>query len=464
MNPLFNPIFLARIAKSYLFDVDRLKRSGKEEIRKYQDRCVRRVIKYAFNVPIYHRKYKKAGIYPDDIRGVKDIERLPFITKKDFRNKDPYLLLPLGSKVEKYHRVSTSGSTGEPVTLYCDSYSIFRTFIGFIRMIKEHNISWRKTRMAIIADLSRGSVEEAYFSRVALPSLRSLFPLENLKAFHVGEKPEFLIKKLESFDPEFLGGYPGVIKILSILKKQGFGKDLNPRIIATSGAIVDDYTRRYIEKAFKAKLFDVYSATECNPMAFQCKNGHYHIHSDFVYMEFMSPKEKESISGDGGNVIITRLFGGGTPVVRYTGISDFVVPSQEESECEISSPIIQEIGGRRVDSIVLPNGRMIPPLSFTGIPYKVMQDFNTDKIQQFQIIQQSLKEIDILLVIDKNLRNVGPSVDKIFKEIKKRYKQKIGNSVEINVKEVDRINTVRPGSVTPPPVVISKVSQDQYER
>ena len=44
--------------------------------------------------------------------------------------------------------------------------------------------------------------------------------------------------------------------------------------------------------------------------------------------------------------------------------------------------------------------------------------FNTDKIHQFQIIQHSIKEIDILIVIDENLRHVGPKVDEIFKEIK----------------------------------------------
>ena len=88
-----------------------------------------------------------------------------------------------------------------------------------------------------------------------------------------------------------------------------------------------------------------------------------------------------------------------------------------------------------------------------------MLKFNTQKIEQFQIIQQNLKEIDILIVIDEKLRNVGPKVSEIFDEIKKQYVNKLGQDVNITIKEVDKIIAVRPGSATPPPIVISKVDR-----
>jgi len=459
MNPLYNPVFLGKIAKSYLVDVNRVWRSNEEEIRRYQDNSLRQVVKFAYTVPLYHTKYHEAGIHPNDIRGIHDIEKLPLVTKKDLRGKPAELLLPAKANVATYSMVSTSGSTGEPVTLYSDPYTIFRTFIGFVRMIREHDVNWRKTRMALIADLSPDSAEDAYFRRTALPSLRSFFTLDNMKAFHVGEKPEKLIKDIEAFNPEFIGGYPEMLKILALLKRQGKGKTLEPRSIATSGAIVDEHTRECIEKAFNTKLFDVYGATECSPMAFQCKQGNYHIHSDFVHMEFMDPKEKEASSGDGGNIIITRLFGRGTPIVRYTGINDFVVQSQRRCTCGMHTPLIEKIEGRSVDCIILPNGEFVPPSSFTGIPHKVMHMFHTDKIEQFQIIQQSVHEVDILLVIDEQLRNVGPKVDELVKEIKKQFEKKFGKAITITVREVDRIQMTRPGSAIPPPFVISKVNQ-----
>ena len=458
MNPLLNPIFLARIAKSYILDVNRVKRSTEEQLKKYQNNQLKKIVRYADSVPLYNKKFKEVKLNVKEFKGFKDLEKIPIVTKKDFRASTTQDLLPKNADPEKYSVVSTSGSTGKPVTLYSDPYTVFYTFIGFIRVLREHNLSWYKNKMAIIADLSPDSAEDAYFSRTAVPNLKTFFSLKNMKIFNVNEKPETLLQQIDEFNPEFLGGYPGIIKILAILTRQGHAKHLSPNIIATSGSIVDELTKQTIQNAFDAQLFDMYGATECSPIAFQCREGHYHINTDFALMEYMDPKKKKDITGDGGNIIVTRLFGRGTPVIRYSGISDLIEPSDKKTNCGINTPTIDHIGGRQVDSIVLPNGDIIPPSSFTGIPHKVMHKFNTDKILQFQIIQQSRKEIDILIVIDEQLRNIGPKITDIFNEIKKQYEKKVGQKVKINVKEVDKIKAIRAGSSTPPPVVISKVN------
>ncbi|MFH1100760.1 MAG: hypothetical protein V1726_01825 [Methanobacteriota archaeon] len=458
MNPLLNPLFLGGLIRSYLFDVNRVWRSTEQGLNNYQDKALRRLVRYAYTVPLYHTKYRDAGVHPQDIHGIADIQKLPIITKKDFRGSTQEQLLPQGVDPQKYSMVSTSGSTGKPVTLYSDPYTVFHTFIGFIRMIREHDVSWRKTRMAIIADLTPDSAEATYFTQTAMPSLKTFMSLKNMKAFHVGEQPEKLITDIETFNPEFIGGYPDIIKLLAILKRQGKAPKLRPRILATSGSIVDEYTREYIKNTFQAELFDVYGATECSPMAFQCRQGNYHLHPDFVYMEFMDPKQKQKLTGDGGNIVVTRLFGRGTPVIRYSGVSDFVVTSTRTCNCGLHAPIIERIEGRHVDAIILPNGEYILPTTITGIPHHVMHMYHTDKIQQFQIIQQNPTQIDILIVIDEQLRSVGASVDEIKEELQKQFENRIGPGVTITVKEVDNISMVRPGSSTPPPVVLSKVT------
>ena len=458
MNLLFNPVLLGGIAKSYLFDVDRVWRCNEEKIRRYRDKSLRQIVKYAYTVPLYHKKYKEAGVNPREIKGIKDLKKLPLMTKKDLSGKNAEILLPLGSNIKKYSMLKTSGSSDQPVTLYRDPYTTFRTFIGFLRILREHNINWRKTRMVIIVDLSPDSVEDTYFSSTALPSLNAFFSMNHIKVFHVGVEPRKLLESITAFNPGFIGGYPGILKMLAILKRKGKGKGIELRCMATSGALLDEYTREYIENAFNTKLFDMYGTTECSPMAFQCKKGNYHINSDFVHMDFIDPREKETISEDSGNIVITKLFGRGTPFVKYTGISDFVVRSDRKCDCGLHTPLIKKIEGRRVDSIILPTGEIITPLSITGILHTAIHRFHTDKIQQFQIIQHSMKELDVLIVIDEQLRKVGPTVNELFEEIRREYMKKIGNGIKINVREVDKIKTVRARSPTPPPVVISKVS------
>ena len=60
----------------------------------FQDKSFRHVVKYAYKVPLYHDKYKKHGVHPNDIRGVSDIKKLPFISKNDLRDNYPNGIIP----------------------------------------------------------------------------------------------------------------------------------------------------------------------------------------------------------------------------------------------------------------------------------------------------------------------------------------------------------------------------------
>jgi phenylacetate-CoA ligase len=223
--------------------------------------------------------------------------------------------------------------------------------------------------------------------------------------------------------------------------------------------VLDDYTRGYIEKAFGCRLFDVYGSTEAGPVAFECQQGRYHVHADFVAVEVVDEQGQGVPRGSPGRVVVTKLYGRGTPVIRYTGMNDVVTLLKGECDCGLSGPVLGEIGGRRVDAVVLPDGRLVPPSSFTGIPGKVMHELGTDKIVQFQIVQHTRDTIEILVVIDEELRNTGPSVEVIFGEIKQRYHKIWGENITITIKEVKAIKKEK-NLQTPPRVVISKVKYE----
>mgnify|MGYP000417631448 CR=1 FL=1 len=57
------------------------------------------------------KKMVEKGVTPDDIKSLKDISKLPFLTKDDLRDAYPYGLLavPLKNCVRIH---STSGTTG----------------------------------------------------------------------------------------------------------------------------------------------------------------------------------------------------------------------------------------------------------------------------------------------------------------------------------------------------------------
>jgi len=270
----------------------------------------------------------------------------------------------------------------------------------------------------------------------------------------VGDEPRDLIAKIDSFQPEFLGGYPGVLRALALLKRKGEGKHINLRVMSSSGAVLDDYTKRYIEDAFDAPIYDAYGSTEAGPVAFECMEGNYHIHSDFVHLEFIDDADKEVLNGESGRAVVTKLYGRGTPVIRYTGMDDILLPLSGECPCGLRTDMLGSVGGRRVHAIVLPDGEIIPPFSITGIPAKVMQESGTDKIKQFQLIQESYEHLVMHLVIDEELRYVGPSVEVIKKAIREKLQLRVGDEIEVAVEEVACIKTE--GNL-PPTVLISKV-------
>ena len=453
MNPFLNPLVLAKVAKYYLTDIERLHKYDEEKLERYREKNFRRVLKLASKTPMYREKYK--GIDLDKI-SLENINELPLLTKQDLRRHFPNGIVPEGFNIKKAHVVSTSGSTGQPVSIYTDFFTIIKALMGFVREIREYGINWRKDRMTIIADLTPGSAEEAYLNQTAVPALKPFFSLNNMQILHVGEDVEKLIEKIDAFRPKFIGGYPGVLRALAVLKRKGYGKNIEPEVMASSGAVLDDYTKKYIEEAFNARIFDVYGSTEGGPIAFECRKGNYHIHYDMVHLEFLDENGKPVEYGKPRHVIVTKLYGNATPIIRYNGMNDFVIPLARKCGCGINSPLIEKVAGRKADSIVLPSGRIIPPSSITGIPAKVMEKMNTNKILQFQILQKSRDKVEVLVVIDDELRNVGPSVEEIFAEMKKKFEERFAGEVEVEIKEVKEIR--KPENLdTPPPVVTSMI-------
>ena len=457
INPFINPIFLLRIAKSYLSDVERLQYMNNDQLKHYQDNALQKMVKYAYSIPVYHEKYKKAGVHPDDIKTIEDIEKLPFITKDDLRENYPDRIIPQGFDTNHSFLLSTSGSTGKPVFIYVDAFSAIKSLIAFVRSLKTYGGNWRKTKIMMVIDNTAGSIEHTVFGKSTLPFLSKFMRLKNLKYLDISEKPEKIIEELKEFRPKILGSDPNMLRKLAFLNNNSEKNQITIPCIVSGGAMLDDYTRTYVEQSFNADIFDIYGTTEGGPLAFQCLSDRsYHVHSDFVYLEFLDDNNKAVPPETPGHLVVTKLYGRGTPIIRYRGIEDMVTPTTKKTKCTLTSQLIKQIDGRYTDLIVLPDKKLLSPLTVTGIPAKIMDEYKTYKIKQFQIIQQKINEIEILIVIDEKLRNTGPSVEKIFKELKKRFSAQIGHGINIIIREVneiqkdDRLDYVK--------VVISKVN------
>ena len=229
----------------------------------------------------------------------------------------------------------------------------------------------------------------------------------------------------------------------------------------TGGAMLDSYTKKYFEDAFSCRLLNIYPSVEAGTnIAFECTSGTWHVHDDLFHLEAIDDNGELVAPGERGHLVLTKLYGTGTPIVRYTGMDDWVRLSEiKKCDCGLCTTIIDGgVEGRMRANIILPNGKVFPPGAFCFIT-PVLNRFKSFKVKKYQIIQKKIDEIEVLLVIDEDLRHVGAPVEKIMEEIKKIYQGKTGPDVSIIVKEVDEIKSSG-NNRKPPPIVVSHVKPD----
>ncbi len=466
MNLFLNPNITIPFIKNYILYPGRIERLSPNQLERYRDKALRKMISYAYTVPLYKKKYKEAGIHPYDIKGIKDITKLPFISRQDLNENFPDGIVPPNFNKENGHVICTGGTTtkyccnsgSQPVCTYTDIPSMLQGTLISIRVNRFFNLNWRKTKIAHIGNFNPYKADDV-FEKNVISNIKPFFSFKNILNIQASNRTQEIIKKLEAFKPDVIISYPAIFQDLAFLKKKKFGKNIKPKLLLVGGAMLDSYTRSYVENVFGCSMFNTYASCEAGTeIAFECRERSWHIHSDFFHVEAVDENLKPVAPGERGHLVLTKLWGSGTPIIRYTGMQDWITLSNgEKCNCGLKSPIFgKPVEGRVKSNIVLPDGRIFPPSAFLFIS-SVLHELGTFKVKRFQIVQNKVDEIDILLVVDEDLRDKGASFNEIAKKIQKVYQKKTGPDVTITVREVREIED-DPDSGKPAPIVVSHVN------
>ena len=98
--------------KERIFDPD-IECMSSDEMAALQSRRLADVVERVYNnVDFYRKKMKDLGVEPGDIKGIEDINKLPFTTKEDLRDNYPFGLLAIPKK-DVVRVQGTSGTTGK---------------------------------------------------------------------------------------------------------------------------------------------------------------------------------------------------------------------------------------------------------------------------------------------------------------------------------------------------------------
>ena len=323
-----------------------------EELADLQLKRLKWTLSQAQEVGLYQRKFREAGVSPDDIRTLDDVEKLPFTYKPELRAGYPFGLfaVPL-KKVVRIH--TTSGTTGKP------------TVVGYTRKDLDNWSELVARNMTMIGlredDIFQNAVNYGLFTGGL--------------GFHYGAEKVGMtvipsatgntrrqIEMIEDFGVTAIHCTPSYALHLAEVA-ESMGKTLDTLKTGIFGAEPwSENTRVELERRLGVKAYDSYGLSEMyGPgVAFECpEHNGLHIWHDCYLTEVIDPVTGERLApGERGEMVITPLVKEALPLVRYrTG--DITRLLEGECACGRGQKI-ERITGRSDDMLVIRGINIFP--------------------------------------------------------------------------------------------------------
>ena len=341
-----------------------------DEIRDLQWRRLERMLRHAYDrSPLYRERFQQAGMTPADIRSTDDLRALPVTTREDLRR--PEGLLAAGFARKRLRSSMTSGSTGRRTTSYFDERA------------------WVLAKI-LLKLRARQACGVRPWDRIALfqedvPDQRVIRAGARRRSFTIHRPIEEILPALRAFAPTVLYGFAGHFARLARVH----GGSLRPRMIFTSGELLDPMTRRMIEAGLGAPVLDVYGCTEVKEIAWQCpaREG-YHVNADWLLVEVDSG---DAACGQAGRLLVTSLYNFAMPLLRYE-VGDAGFALNGRCACGRGLPLICPTLGRSVDHVALANGTLVAPYSLTCAVEAI------EGMQQYQFVQLAADVVELRVV------------------------------------------------------------------
>ena len=330
--------------------------ASREEILAIQNEKIVKQVKHVYeNVKYYRDLMDEKGVKPEDIKGVEDIHKLPFLSKADLREAYPYGLL--GTDLKNCVRIqSTSGTTGKRVVAF----------------YTQHDIDlWEEcTARAIVA--AGGTNEDV----VQVCYGYGLFT--GGAGLHGGShkvgcltlpmssgNTDRQIQFMMDLDATILCCTPSYAAYIGeTLAEKGYKPADNKLKAGIFGA--EPWTeemRRSIEKSLGIKAYDIYGLTEISGpgVAFECEEQKgMHINEDHFYVEVIDPDTGEVLpEGSKGELVFTCLDKEAFPLLRYR-TRDICVLTREKCSCGRTHVRMTKPMGRSDDMMIIRGVNVFP--------------------------------------------------------------------------------------------------------
>lgn len=373
-----------------------------EKIRELQDERLVKQVKHVWdNVPYYRKKMEEKGVTPDDIKGVDDLHKLPFLSKADLRDAYPYGLLAAPLK-DCVRIQSTSGTTGRRVVAFYTQHDIDLWEDCCARAIVAAGgtnedvvqIAYGYGLFTGGAGLHGGSHK---VGSLTLP----------MSSGNTDRQLQFMI----DLQSTILCCTPSYAAYLAeSIHERGLRDKIKLKAGIFGAEAWSEKMRQEIQNQLGIKAYDIYGLTEISGpgVAFECSaQTGMHINEDHFIAEIIDPDTGEVLpDGTQGELVFTSITKEAFPLIRYR-TRDICVLTREKCSC-----------GRTLVKMCKPMGRSDDMLIVKGVNVFPSQ-IETVLIEQgyqanYQIIVDRVNNSDTLeVMVEMTQDNFSDNLGKI---------------------------------------------------
>ena len=335
---------------------EKIETMPREDLEELQLKKLQKIVKQAFNkIPYYEQKYTACEVYPEDIETLKDIEKLPYITKDDLRESYPFGLFAVDMKeIKELH--SSSGTTGKPVVsgytekdldTWAETIARGLTMMG----IGEEDILQNTHGYGMFT----GGFGVHYGSHKVGAAIIPISTGQTRRQIEIMQ--DFNTTRL-IFTPSY------GIHLAEVAIEDGINpKDLNIKSIGFGAEMWTEEIRQRVEELYGAKAYNIYGLTELmGPgVGVECEaQKGLHVSEDIYYPEIIDPNTLEVLgSNQKGELVLTNLEREGMPIIRFR-TKDLTKITYEKCECGRTHGRISRITGRSDDMIKVKGVAIFP--------------------------------------------------------------------------------------------------------
>ena len=327
-----------------------------EQIKALQSEKLVKLVKRVYdNVEYYRNLMDEKGVKPEDIKGVEDLHKLPFLSKADLREAYPFGLLATDLKdCVRIH--STSGTTGKRVVAFYTQNDI--------------DVWDDCTARAIVA--AGGSNEDIVQVCYGFGLFTGGAGL-NGGSHKVGSltlpmssgNTDRQIQFMMDLGSTIICCTPSYAAYIGeTLKEKGYKPEDNKLKAGIFGAEAwTEEMRRDIEKNLGIKAYDIYGLTEISGpgVSFECEEQTgMHINEDHFIAEIIDPDTGEVLpEGSKGELVFTSLDKEAFPLIRYR-TRDICVLSRKKCSCGRTFIKMSKPMGRSDDMMIIKGVNVFP--------------------------------------------------------------------------------------------------------